>query len=95
MTLAEMRREKGMVQRQVAEKMGVSMERITQIENGFPNLTFTVVQRYLQALGAEMMAVHADGSHTAMRGRDGEYFRDRGDRGDRSALRELHKKAAG
>ncbi len=91
MTLAEMRREKGIVQRQVAEKMGVTTERISQIESGFPNLKFDVVQRYLQALGATMVAVHADGSHTALRGRDGEYSRDRG---DRSVLRELNRKAA-
>ncbi len=54
--LAEVRRRKGLTQQQVAEKMGVSTGRISQIEHG--DLSgLDVLDRYVQALGGELALV--------------------------------------
>jgi transcriptional regulator with XRE-family HTH domain len=48
--LAEMRQRRGLTQRQVAQAMGVTVGRISQIENG--NLAgIDVLDRYVSALG--------------------------------------------
>ena len=55
-TLAEVRRRKGLTQKQVAEAMGVSVGRISQIEHG--DLSgLDVLDRYVQALGGELALV--------------------------------------
>lgn len=89
MSLAEMRRAKGMLQRHVAEKMGVSKERISQIENGFPYLHFNVVRDYLEALGACVTVTLDDGSQARPQ-QAGDYSRAvlNRDRGDRTAFKE-------
>ena len=52
-SLAEMRRRKGLTQRQVAEGMGVSTSRVSQIEHG--DLSgLDVLDRYIQALGGQL-----------------------------------------
>ncbi len=52
-SLAEVRRRKGLTQRQVADVMGVSTGRISQIEHG--DLSgLDVLDRYVQALGGEL-----------------------------------------
>lgn len=60
--LAEMRRERGYTQTQVAERMNVSKGRISQIESGQVSGT-DVVARYVEALGGSLMmvAVFGDG----------------------------------
>ncbi|EGG49341.1 MULTISPECIES: helix-turn-helix domain-containing protein [Streptomyces] len=60
--LAEMRQERGYTQAQVAERMGVSKGRVSQIESGQVSGT-EVVTRYVEALGGNLMlvAVFADG----------------------------------
>nr|WP_145488266.1 MULTISPECIES: helix-turn-helix transcriptional regulator [Streptomyces] len=60
--LVEMRRERGLTQAQVAERMGVSKGRVSQIESGQVAGT-EVVARYVEALGKSlvMVAVFADG----------------------------------
>lgn len=97
MTLADMRRERGLLQRQVAEKMGVSVERISQIENGFPYLHFNVVSSYLEALGAHVLVALASGDQVRPQ-QGGDYSRAvrNRDRGDRTAFQErnLPKSAA-
>lgn len=57
-----MRRERGFNQAQVAERMGVSKGRVSQIESGQVAGT-EVVARYVEALGKSlvMVAVFADG----------------------------------
>jgi DNA-binding XRE family transcriptional regulator len=51
--LAEVRRRKGMTQREVAAAMGVSTGRVSQIEHG--DLSgLDVLDRYVQALGGEL-----------------------------------------
>ena len=51
--LAEMRRRKGLTQREVAEAMGVTTGRVSQIEHG--NLSgLDVLDRYVQALGGTL-----------------------------------------
>jgi DNA-binding XRE family transcriptional regulator len=51
--LAEVRRRKGLTQRQVADEMGVSTGRISQIEHG--DLSgLDVLDRYVQALGGQL-----------------------------------------
>ena len=60
--LAEMRQERGFTQAQVAERMGLSKGRVSQIESGQVSGT-DVVARYIEALGGNlvMVAVFADG----------------------------------
>jgi transcriptional regulator with XRE-family HTH domain len=49
--LAEMRKRRGMTQEQVAERMGVSVARVSQIESGDVS-TQVVLSRFVAALGA-------------------------------------------
>jgi DNA-binding XRE family transcriptional regulator len=60
--LVELRRERGFTQAQVAERMGVSKGRVSQIEGGQVSGT-DVVARYVEALGGSlvMVAVFDDG----------------------------------
>jgi DNA-binding XRE family transcriptional regulator len=60
--LVDMRQERGFTQAQVAERMGVSKGRVSQIENGQVSGT-DVVARYVEALGGSlvMVAVFGDG----------------------------------
>ncbi|GGZ18910.1 helix-turn-helix domain-containing protein [Streptomyces poonensis] len=60
--LVDMRQERGFTQAQVAERMGVSKGRISQIESGHVSGT-DVVARYVEALGGSlvMVAVFDDG----------------------------------
>ncbi|UUN28887.1 helix-turn-helix domain-containing protein [Streptomyces sp. FIT100] len=54
--LVEMREERGYTQAQVAERMGVSKGRVSQIESGQVSGT-DVVARYIKALGGSLMMV--------------------------------------
>jgi DNA-binding XRE family transcriptional regulator len=60
--LVEMRRERGYTRAEVAERMGVSKGRVSQIESGQVSGT-DVVARYAEALGGSLMlvAVFTDG----------------------------------
>jgi DNA-binding XRE family transcriptional regulator len=59
--LAEVRRRKGLTQRQVADVMGVSTGRISQIEHG--DLSgLDVLDRYVQALGGQLGLVATFGN---------------------------------
>jgi DNA-binding XRE family transcriptional regulator len=60
--LADMRQERGLTQEQVAERMGVSKGRISQIESGQVSGN-DVISRYVQAIGGSlvMVAVFGDG----------------------------------
>jgi DNA-binding XRE family transcriptional regulator len=52
-SLADVRRRKGLTQRQVADAMGVSTGRVSQIEHG--DLSgLDVLDRYIQALGGQL-----------------------------------------
>ncbi|MDX3281768.1 helix-turn-helix domain-containing protein [Streptomyces scabiei] len=60
--LADMRQERGITQAQVAERMGVTKGRVSQIESRQVSGT-DVVARYVEALGGNlvMVAVFGDG----------------------------------
>ncbi|MDX3694324.1 helix-turn-helix transcriptional regulator [Streptomyces europaeiscabiei] len=60
--MADMRQEHGITQAQVAERMGVTKGRVSQIESGQVSGT-DVVARYVEALGGNlvMVAVFGDG----------------------------------
>ncbi|MGP4109992.1 helix-turn-helix domain-containing protein [Streptomyces sp. 4N509B] len=60
--LAEVRRERGLTQEQVAVRMGVSKGRVSQIESGQVSGN-DVIARYVQAIGGSliMVAVFDDG----------------------------------
>ncbi|MGW7294331.1 helix-turn-helix domain-containing protein [Streptomyces xiamenensis] len=60
--LVEMRQERGLTQQQVADRMGVSAGRISQIESGQVSGS-EVIARYVRALGGDliMVAVFDDG----------------------------------
>ena len=51
--LAERRRSLGMTQNDVAERMGVTKGRVSQIERGEVS-TFNVIARYVDALGGQI-----------------------------------------
>ncbi|MGW1963609.1 helix-turn-helix domain-containing protein [Streptomyces sp. NPDC001935] len=54
MVLADLRRLSGLSRLEVARRMGVSKARPGQIERDFPNVRFSVVQAYIQALGGRV-----------------------------------------
>lgn len=60
--LVEMRQERGLTQQQVADRMGVSAGRVSQIESGQVSGS-EVIARYVRALGGNliMVAVFDDG----------------------------------
>ncbi|MGC5014593.1 helix-turn-helix domain-containing protein [Streptosporangium sp. DT93] len=54
--LAEMRKRRGLSQNQVAQSMGISVGRVSQIEKGDVS-TREVLDRYVAALGGTLMLV--------------------------------------
>lgn len=68
--LAERRKALDLTQSDVAERMGVTKSRVSQVERGDVS-TFEVVARYVQALGGEIQisAVFGD-DHYILRGTD-------------------------
>ncbi len=64
-TLADLRKRAGLIQEQVADRMGVTRARVSQIERDFPNLYFQVVDSYLRALD-ENTTVTINGTDVAL-----------------------------
>src|SRR3954468_23113637 len=54
--LADMRQRRGMTQAQVAERMGLSVSRVSQIESGDVS-TREVLDRYVAALGGRLKLI--------------------------------------
>lgn len=54
--LAEVRRRRGLTQRQVAQAMGVTVGRVSQVENGELS-GIDVLDRYVHALGGDLQIV--------------------------------------
>ena len=54
--LAEMRKRRGLTQREVAQAMGVTVGRVSQIENG-ELAGIDVLDRYVHALGGDLQIV--------------------------------------
>jgi DNA-binding XRE family transcriptional regulator len=54
--LAEMRKRRGMTQEQVATRMGISIARVSQIENGDVS-TQEVLNRFITALGGTLKLI--------------------------------------
>ena len=54
--LAEMRKRRGLTQEQVAQRMGVSISRVSQIESGDLS-TQEVLTRYIAALGGTLKLI--------------------------------------
>jgi DNA-binding XRE family transcriptional regulator len=54
--LAELRKRRGLTQRQVAQSMGVTVGRVSQIENG-ELAGIDVLDRYVTALGGDLQIV--------------------------------------
>lgn len=53
--LREARKQRGMTQVQVADAMGVSQNRVSQIENGDVDaMTVSSIRRYVEALGGKL-----------------------------------------
>src|SRR5215470_1164640 len=61
--LAEIRRQRGLTQADVATTMGVTKGRVSQIERG-EIFTVEVVSRYVEALGGELRLLADFGDHT-------------------------------
>ena len=61
--LAEERKQRGLTQAQLAETMGVTPGRISQIERGEPS-TIEAIARYVQALGGQLELVANFADHT-------------------------------
>ena len=54
--LAELRKRRGMTQEQVASRMGISVARVSRIENGVVS-THDVLGRYISALGGTLKLI--------------------------------------
>jgi len=65
--LAEMRKRRGLTQRQVAQAMGVTVGRVSQIENG-ELAGIDVLDRYVSALGGDLQIVANFGDEQIMVG---------------------------
>ena len=52
--LAALRRAQGLTQAQVAETMGITQGRVSQMERGQTHLTTTTMAAYLEAIGGEL-----------------------------------------
>jgi DNA-binding XRE family transcriptional regulator len=63
--LAEMRKRRGLTQRQVSDRMGVSIARVSQIERGEVS-TREVIDRYVTALGGTLKLVADFGDEQLM-----------------------------
>ncbi len=61
--LAEERKRRGLAQSQVAQAMGVSPGRVSQIERG-ELATIDAVARYVEALGGRLDLIASFGDHT-------------------------------
>ncbi len=61
--LAEFRKQLGRGQREIAETMGVSIARVSQIEHGEVS-SFEVIARYVEALGGRLDLVADFGDRT-------------------------------
>lgn len=61
--LAESRKQLGLAQRDIAEAMGVSVARISQIEHGEVT-SFEVIARYVESLGGRLDLVADFGDRT-------------------------------
>ncbi|MGI5515309.1 helix-turn-helix domain-containing protein [Streptomyces sp. CA-106131] len=87
-TLADLRALTGLSQREVARRMGVTEARPGQIERDFPNVRFSVVQAYIQALGGriEFAAVGSGDVWADEITRDPTGPRDHGDRAQLHAI---------
>lgn len=56
--LAEVRRARDMTQMQLAEKLGVSQKRVSQVEHGkVGNLKLSTLERYASAMGGKLHVV--------------------------------------
>jgi predicted XRE-type DNA-binding protein len=61
--LAETRKQLGLGQKQIAEAMGVSVARVSQVEHG-EVASFEVIARYVEALGGRLDLVADFGDRT-------------------------------
>lgn len=55
MTLADLRRQAGLSQREVGIKMGLSESQVQRYEALYPDIAFTAVQRYIEAVGGRVL----------------------------------------
>lgn len=62
--LSDLRRAQGMTQREVAEAMGVTQGRVSQIESGDARLDTSTMAAYLEAIGGELTIVATVGNHS-------------------------------
>lgn len=61
--LAEARKQAGLLQKDIAAVMGISVARVSQIEHG-EHTSLDVIARYVQALGGRLDLVADFGDHT-------------------------------
>lgn len=54
MTLADLRRQAGLTQREVGERMGLSAGQVQRYEALYPDISFTAVWAYIEALGGRV-----------------------------------------
>jgi transcriptional regulator with XRE-family HTH domain len=59
-TLADLRRRKGMTQAQVADKLHVSPKQVSRIEAAYPQVMFTSLRAYLDAIGVDIRFLSGD-----------------------------------
>lgn len=62
MTLSNLRKRRGLTQKQVAQRMGVNPSRVTQIERAYPHVMLPVLMNYMQALGGRVELCAVEGA---------------------------------
>lgn len=62
MTLSSLRTAQGLSLLEVGRRMGVTKPRVGQIERDFPNVRFSVVRAYIEAVGGAVSFVGLGGS---------------------------------
>lgn len=64
MTLADLRRQAGLSQREVGERMDLSESQVQRYEALYPDISFVAVRRYIEAVGGRVL--FKQGRHAAV-----------------------------
>lgn len=64
-TLADLRRQAGVTQAQIAQHMGVTQSRVSHLEARYPNVRYEKLVAYMTALGADLRFVGPNGINIA------------------------------
>lgn len=64
-TLADLRRQSGVSQAQIAERMGITQPRVSHLEARYPNIRYEKLIAYLEAIGVDLRFIGPGGINIA------------------------------